>query len=269
MKKYILMLALNSITFCGFAAPPVVDNSDNFKKMNLAQSSHQAYPFDLDEGESGVQQSKETPEVAPQSENGKMQLLLSKMDAMQQEILELRGQIEVQAHKLGKIKGERAEAKPVQVPAPKQVQSVPVEKEDIADTTVVPKLQSRKDPVDEQLSYVGAFELVKNREYEKAIPAMAEFLKLYPNGPYAANAHYWLGELLLLKHDLQGAATEFNTVVTDFSDSNKLAASKLKLGVTYLRLGSTDKAKLQFQQVTEQFPNTSAARLAKAKLDDI
>lgn len=274
MKKNILIGLLGGFISLSYAEAPVIDNSEQYKALQLAQSASKHTPYDLDElkNQDEPPSTDEAYNEAPQSQDEKMQVLLSKIDAMQHEIASLRGQIEVQAHQLGQLAGQR-DGQQQLARVDRQAESNKLEKQTVAteqsQNTPQPKVVSSKDPVEEQLSYVGAFELVKTRQYEKAIPAMQQFLSQYPQGPYAANAHYWLGELLLLKKDLTGAVKEFKTVVEDFSDSNKLAAAKFKLGVTYIRLGENDKGRVELQHVREQFPNTSAARLAKAKLDDL
>lgn len=266
MKKYIALLALSVLAIPSFAEAPVVDESDSYTRTRLAKSFQQGENYDIEEAKAKTDVTVGEKDIkAPQTESDKMQLLLSKIEQMQEEIQSLRGQVEVQSHQVAKL----SVSKQPQLPEPEIKPTTEPLNVAKATSNTVPKIQPKKDPVDEQLSYVGAFELVKNRQYDKAIPAMQSFLKTYPSGPYAANAHYWLGELYLLKRDLAGAVKEFKTVVDDFSDSNKLAAAKLKLGVTYIRLGETDKARTELQHVTEQFPNTSAARLARAKLEDM
>ena len=39
---------------------------------------------------------------------------------------------------------------------------------------------------------------MQGRQFEKAITSFNQFLQQYPDGQYAANAHYWLGELYLV-----------------------------------------------------------------------
>lgn len=272
MKKNVLMLILCGLVSLSYAEAPVVDNSEEFKAIQLAQSEDKHYPYNLDDAKNrDVKMADNAYDAEPQSEEERMQILLSKIDAMQREMASLRGQVEVQSHQLTQLAqargGQQVTRNSPQVVSKSNELASPKTQEQAAQ--IVPKLAKAHDPVEEQLSYVGAFELVKSRRYDKAIPAMQDFLGNYPKGPYAANAHYWLGELLLLKKDLSGAVKEFKTVVDDFSDSNKLAAAKFKLGVTYIRLGENDKARVELKHVAEQFPNTSAARLAKAKLDDL
>jgi FKBP-type peptidyl-prolyl cis-trans isomerase len=47
----------------------------------------------------------------------------------------------------------------------------------------------------EAIAYDAAYALVQERQFDKAIPAFQQFLQRFPDGLYAANAHYWLGEM--------------------------------------------------------------------------
>ena len=123
--------------------------------------------------------------------------------------------------------------------------------------------------MDEQLSYVEAYEHVKHKRYQKAIPAMQAFIQHYPDGPYAANAHYWLGELYAFQGDNAKAIAQFKIVLDDFSDSMKVSSSHYKLGVLYEKLGKTELAQSEYLKVTEAFPGTAVAQLSQARLKEI
>ncbi|KHL73194.1 hypothetical protein PpSQ1_17000, partial [Pseudomonas putida] len=50
------------------------------------------------------------------------------------------------------------------------------------------------DPAKEKLYYDAAFDLIKQKDFDKASQAFGAFLRKYPNSQYAGNAQYWLGE---------------------------------------------------------------------------
>ncbi|MBI1524869.1 tol-pal system protein YbgF, partial [Escherichia coli] len=57
------------------------------------------------------------------------------------------------------------------------------------------------DPAKEKLYYDAAFDLIKQKDFDKASQAFNAFLRKYPNSQYAGNAQYWLGEVNLAKGD--------------------------------------------------------------------
>jgi len=56
-------------------------------------------------------------------------------------------------------------------------------------------------------------------------------------------------------------------VVNDYPGSGKLADAKLKLGYIHYELKDWAKARELLSQVTQNYPSTTAARLAQERLD--
>lgn len=125
------------------------------------------------------------------------------------------------------------------------------------------------DPAKEKLFYDAAFDLIKQKDFDKASQAFAAFLRKYPNSQYAGNAQYWLGEVNLAKGDLQGASQAFAKVSQLYPKHSKVPDSLYKLADVERRLGHTDKVKGILQQVINQYPGTSAAQLAQRDLQKI
>ena len=122
------------------------------------------------------------------------------------------------------------------------------------------------DPAKEKLYYDAAFDLIKQKDFDKASQAFAAFLRKYPNSQYAGNAQYWLGEVNLAKGDLHGASQAFARVGQLYPKHSKVPDSLYKLADVERRMGHTDKVKGILQQVITQYPGTSAAQLAQRDL---
>ena len=124
--------------------------------------------------------------------------------------------------------------------------------------------------LDENQAYDAAVNMVlKDKNYDKAIPAFEGFIKQYPSSSYVPNAHYWLGQLLFNKGDRTGAAAQFSTVANKFSKSPKRADALLKLGMLAQLDGKKAEAKTFYEQVIKGYPNTSPAQLAKQSLSKL
>lgn len=225
--------------------------------------------------------------------------LIDKIQSLQQEVQELRGQLEVQAHDLKLLQQQQvafykdldarlsgtSSAKaspnkssldlsvgPKEPTPPKKTASVPdVQANKSAPVAApVPVVStSRVNPADEQISYLAAYELVKNKRYDDALSAMNVFVQKYPKGGYTANAQYWLGELYLVRKDYPKAIEHFNVVLQQFPTSSKSAASMLKVGYAYAAQGDKQEAKKFLQQVVRAYPGTPTAQLANSKLRTI
>jgi tol-pal system protein YbgF len=212
--------------------------------------------------------------------------LLSKVNDLQKEIQRLRGNLEVQEHELTKLKEQQQayyndldqRINLLSSGNGKTTSTLSLnsaETQTTMEKTIIPVTQSGTQEVsstqqeDEKSCYNAAYSLIEQKKFTEANTAMKGFIKQYPNGKYAANAHYWRGELLLAQHQDQAAIEEFNTVINDFSSSTKVSAAMLKLGFAYANLGDTEKAKATFTNIEQMFPETTIAQLAHARLESL
>jgi tol-pal system protein YbgF len=122
---------------------------------------------------------------------------------------------------------------------------------------------------EEQQIYQTAYDLIKAKKYNDAVAALQKMLQKYPTGQFAANAHYWLGELygLLNKNNL--SVQEFSTVVKSYPTSPKVADAQLKVGLIYAGQFKWPDAKAAFKKVINQYPGSSSARLAAEQLKQL
>jgi tol-pal system protein YbgF len=110
-------------------------------------------------------------------------------------------------------------------------------------------------------AYQSAFNLLRSKKYPAAITKMQGYLKDYPDGKYAVNAHYWLGEIYYLQKKLPQAITEFQTVLDHYPNSEKVPDAMLKLAMIYSAKGEYEKSHQLFQKIKNKYPNSAAARL--------
>lgn len=122
--------------------------------------------------------------------------------------------------------------------------------------------------VSENEAYDKAVNMVlKDRRYDAAIPEFETFLRTYPNSVYAPNAHYWLGQLLFNNSELAKAKTQFERVVNNFAESNKVADALLKLGQIAERENDKAAALTHYNKLVSAHGSSTAARLAKERLE--
>lgn len=315
-KKHIIATCFSlMLPILSWAEAPVVDDSDNFaivdeQQMDSPSAARSKYDepqsdnaefdgpradrFQMDsaqnDDEAALAKEEQGPNPSQNTMNGNAQMI-DKIQTMQREIQELRGQLEVQAHDLKVLQQQQlsfykdldtrlssSAAKPAtgtaptdismgaaSRPAPAAKVATPVATKPAA--VVLPA--SKNNPADEQISYLAAYELVKNKRYDDAINAMRTFVQKYPQGGYTANAQYWLGELYMVKKDYPSAIDHFELVLQQFPSSSKAAASMLKVGYAYAASGNNQEAKQRLQQVVKTYPGTPTAQLANLKLESI
>ena len=122
---------------------------------------------------------------------------------------------------------------------------------------------------DKESLYSAAYELFKQGKYDKAREAFENFLKQYPDTEFSDNAQFWIAECHYFDRNYEKAIVEYDKVMKNFPEGNKLPYALLKQGLSFLRLDDKASAKLLLQQVIKDFPNTSQARIARAKLLEI
>lgn len=122
------------------------------------------------------------------------------------------------------------------------------------------------DPVAEQKAYKDAFGLLKAGRYEDAATAFQAFLGAYGQGEFADNAQYWLGETYYVTRQFDLALREFQTLVVQHPKSQKLTHAMLKIGYIHDELGQPGEARQALGELIERFPKTTAAGLAKKRL---
>lgn len=202
--------------------------------------------------------------------------LPNKMAQLQQSVQDLQGLIEMQGHQINQLQIQQRKlygdldqritslsnsAKPV-MPASTMPLVAPA-----VSTHNLPA-ESVSDQKETQI-YQSAFNLIQQKQYSDAIPALMGYLKQYPSGRYAVNAHYWLGELYAIAGQNAQAVQEFTVVVTSYSDSNKAPDAMLKLGILANEQSQVAQAKEWWGKLIKQYPQSSAARIADAQLKQL
>jgi len=147
--------------------------------------------------------------------------------------------------------------------------AVPAEKAGKQPPAAPPKEAAGKGKTDKESLYAAAYELFKEAKYDKSREAFENFLKQYPNTEFSDNAQFWVGECYYFEKKYEKAIVEYDKVTKNFPEGNKVPYALLKQGISFLKLGDKASAKLLLQQVTKDFPNTSQARIARAKLLEI
>ena len=278
-----------------FSEAPVVDDSENFAMIDeqqaaIAQSADNAYERDE---EPAFAHDSGTREHGNDKSNA---ALLDKIQGLQQELQELRGQLEVQTHDLKLLQQQQLtfykdlDARLHNTSPAAKAQNQPDQELSIGanDPIVEAKTPNtahspskaappvaavvspnHANPAEEQISYLAAYDKIKNKQFDEALIAMHTFVAQYPQGGYTANAEYWLGELYMVKKAYPDAINHFEVVLRQFPSSSKASASMLKIGYALAASGKRKEAITRLQQVMKSYPDTNTARLASAKLESL
>ncbi|UYB53412.1 tol-pal system protein YbgF [Xanthomonas sp. AM6] len=122
---------------------------------------------------------------------------------------------------------------------------------------------------DERTSYNVAFDALKAGKYADSANLFQSFLELYPNGVYAPNALYWLGESYYATKNFPLAEAQFRDLIGRYPTHDKASGALLKLGLSQYGEGHAQEAEQTLQQVISQYPGSDAARTAQDRLQSI
>jgi len=112
----------------------------------------------------------------------------------------------------------------------------------------------------EKAAYEQAYGTLKAGKVAAAKGAFSAYLGKYPQGRYAANGHYWLGEIYMLDNQLDKAGKAFAIVVEQYPAHRKMLDASFKLGKVYHLQGKDKQARALLGKVAAT--KGSAGRLA-------
>jgi tol-pal system protein YbgF len=267
------------------AAPPVMAADEASKRFS--KESNQQQPQSLQPQGSTLEQRVVTLERRL-GNLGLADVVLT-LQRLQQEVQQLRGEIELQNHTVDALKKQqrdlyldldgrisRLQKAPAAV-APQPVAPMtsvevpvvaPVAVEPPADipVAVVTGPEVVADPALEEPAYQAAFNLLKQARYTEAVAAFNELLQAYPSGDYADNAQYWLGEASYVTRDFSQALANFNLLLQNYPESPKVRGALLKSGYIHYEQKAWQQARGVLEQLISRYPGSSEARLAETRL---
>lgn len=209
--------------------------------------------------------------------------LLNQVRQLQEEVRNLRGAIEEQAHDL-QLLNKRQETlyQNIEQRVDKLALSEKKNQVELASAIIPVKAQKLvKESVatvnPEATAYQKAYKLFNDKNFKAAEAALQEFVWQYPNGQYAANADYWLAEIYLEKWhldktdsiSLNKAKDAFGHITEHYKDHQKVADSMFKLAMIAKEEGNVVEAKDILTKLIAVKPHSSSANLAKIQLNKL
>ena len=289
----LLFILAVSVEVRANTAVPVTDLvNDTAAQSNPSPQSMQADPF-----------TPVTVDIVTNAGNTKANAqIFDLVEMLQQEVQQLRGQVEELNYNLGRLKEDQKQryldldrrivslstAAPVtkesraasvtdQTTQPKTVVSqvkvistaVPIASATETSTTQTQTLagQAPNDPEAAKIAYKAAYALIRKRQFDASIVALLGFVKNFPQSDLVGNAYYWLGEVYMVQGDASLAVVSFEYVISKFPQHRKIPDALYKAGVAYQNTGNVDKANQLLQRVLAEYPESSAARLALEKVN--
>ncbi len=260
----VLLLALSSSVFAQDQLPQV----DSL----LPRAGFDRHGQDMYESQYADPQGQEI--ASTQSHEAMLLQWFERVEALQMQVQELTGKIEEQEFRLTQIQErhhkELESLKNVMGKVDNVVKSQPV----FTDLPMERPEQTSSIEFEtparvEGEIYQAGYRHLQAKRYTQAKYDFQEIVENHPNGQFAPNAYYWLGEIYLLQDELDNAQKSFEAVTLNYSSHPKSADALLKLGFVAMQQNNPVKAKGYLVEVKQKFPNTVAARLAENRLHQI
>jgi tol-pal system protein YbgF len=199
--------------------------------------------------------------------------MLRRLDALQQEVQEMRGEHEVRAKAIEDLKQRQRELyldldRRLQALESRGAAAGPATAQAPTTPTGAPP-QPTAGSAAEQAAYQAAFEQLKQGRYERALEAFQHYLADFPEGQFADNAQYWVGEAYYVTRRFDQALPEFNKVIAQHPDSAKVPDALLKIGYIHYEAKQWKDARDILEALRERYPSTTAASLAAKRLEQM
>ncbi len=227
-------------------------------------------------GQAGVALAQSAQNTSPAGSSQAKAELFYMIQQLQGEVRRLQGEVEEQRHLINRLQEQGRDRyidldqrilelseKLASQPAETAAASSP------AAAGTAPQMKEYRQPgAEERQAYEKILDLIRNqKKYDEAITRIYEFIDKYPEGDLTVNAYYWLGEVYLVKPQLEQAKQAFTIVATRYADHRKAPDAVYKLGITQDRLGEKQDARRTMNKVLEDYPSSSAADLARRYLE--
>ncbi len=124
-------------------------------------------------------------------------------------------------------------------------------------------------PISADTLYQNALRDYEGGHYNLSRQEFSDYIKNFPTNDLAGNAQFYLGEISYAQGDFKGAIAAYDTVLTNYPSSFKLAASLLKKAMAELELGVKASGTRDLREVVRRFPGSEEAKRAQAKLREI
>ncbi|MFO0774901.1 MAG: tol-pal system protein YbgF [Nitrospiraceae bacterium] len=114
--------------------------------------------------------------------------------------------------------------------------------------------------------YDRVMEEFRQRDYDAALAGFRLFLELHGKSGLAPSARYWMGECQYRLGHYDQAMETFSSLVSYYPSNPKMAATTLKIGLTHTKMGQPQEARITFQRVVTEWPETMEADVARKEL---
>jgi tol-pal system protein YbgF len=192
--------------------------------------------------------------------------LSAQIDAIRNELAQLRGQIEVLVYELNESKKRQRDlytdldSRLSRLEGGSTLGAANDPAMSVAEATSI------SDATSEQKVYDAAMERFKRGDYADAAAAFTAFTMTYPQSPLASSAQYWVGNAYFAQRDYRATIAAQTLLLQKYPDSQKVPDAMLNLASAQAEMGDRAAAHKTLQDLIARYPNSDAAAKARQRL---
>lgn len=112
--------------------------------------------------------------------------------------------------------------------------------------------------------------LLENEAFQDSVSMFQQYIDIYPEGRYFTNALYWQGAALHLLGNYPQAIAVLQRLVDEYPQDPKAPTAMLRLGTVYSEMGDRTRAVDYWQRIRQSYPDsTSEIEIASEYLSDL
>ena len=192
-------------------------------------------------------------------ESTESDILFLKIQELEQEISELRNELETQAYLLEKLLNE--------------LESLEDESEESASEEIIDEDIFRFEGINDSQSidevYNSAINALETDDLENAKKLLDYFLINFPDAERIPLVLFWLGEISFIEGDIEDSFRYFLELITNYQDHWRAPQSHKRLGDIYLSKDDIDNAKAKYNFVLKNYPNNSVSSIVLQILENM
>ncbi|WP_144393820.1 tol-pal system protein YbgF [Pleionea sediminis] len=198
--------------------------------------------------------------------------VMFQINAIQEELQNLRGQVEEHEYKLKQLQDRQRDLYKDIERRLSQLQNMgQVSSSSSSDSSESSDSSSNLSSIksdDVHGAYQEIFSKVRAKKYAEAVTEYKAFLTQYPNSQYEASVHYWLGQIYFIQQNLDAALNEYKIVTSKHGNSSRAPDAMVKQGKVLVLQNKLDEAKAIFNKVIENYSG-APQQLAKNELQKL
>lgn len=105
--------------------------------------------------------------------------------------------------------------------------------------------------------------------YAESRVLFEDFIKFYPNSKIADSAAFWVGETYYREENYERAILEYQNLLDNYPNGNKVSAALYKQGLAFIALGDNNNGKILLEDLVRRYPDSQEARVAANRLKNL